>query len=787
MRNDVRLFVLLALIAALGCSSTTTNDATPPASSEAAPPATDSMFPPSFTSKIDAAVEQAIADGKIPGGVVHVEQGGKIYERAYGMRSLVPEREPMTRDTIFDMASVTKVAAATPSIMKLVEEGKVDIDAPVSRYIPEFRGGWRDEITVRDIMTHVSGLRPDLSLDTPWKGYQTAIELTMKEEPRTRPGPVFVYSDINFILVGEIVHRVSGEPLDQYVKRHIYEPLGMMESGFNPPTSLLPRIAPTEEVKGEGILHGVVHDPTARRMGGVAGHAGLFTSVSDLCRYARMILNGGELDGVRIFKPETVKLMTSAQSPKGNAVRRGLGWDFDSIYSRPRGNFPVGSFGHTGWTGSFIWIDPASKSFYAFLSNRVHPDGKGSVLQLQLTLGKIVSEQMGYATFPKDVHIDPRRGTGSTQNGIDVVEAHRFRELQGMRIGLVTNHTGRDRYGNPTIDVLRSAPGVDLVALFTPEHGIRGDRDEKVSDSVDPISGLPIHSLYGERREPTPEQLDGLDALVFDVQDVGVRFYTYISTMGLAMDAAAKAGVKFIVLDRINPIDGIDVEGPSTVEKTDFVAFHPIAIRHGMTVGELATMFNEERSTGADLTVVPMRGWKRTMWQSDTGVPWFNTSPNIRSLDEATLYPGIGLLETMALSVGRGTATPFEVLGAPYIDGKTLASELNGSGLGACVRFEPIEYTPESSKFAGEKCGGVRISIVDRSSCNMVDVGITIATILQRLYPNDLQLEKMDRLVRDPAVIDAIRRGASVDEIRALWTDELEKFRARRAKYLIYE
>ena len=740
-----------------------------------------------FTAKIDAAIEDAIIQGRIVGGVIHVEREGAVYERAYGLRSIVPTRQAMTLDTIFDVASVTKVMAGTPAIMLLVERGEVDLDAPVSRYVHEFRGGWRDEITVRHILTHVSGLRPDLDLRDEWSGYDTAIELTMIEEPRSGPGAVFVYSDINFILVGEIVRRVSGVPLDQFVSREVYEPLGMADSGFNPPAAKLPRVAPTEEVSGEGLLHGTVHDPTARRMAGVAGHAGLFTTIADIVRYARMLLGEGELDGVRIFAPETVRLMTSAQTPEASVVRRGLGWDYDSTFSRPRGNFPAGSFGHTGWTGGFLWIDPESETFYVFLSNRVHPDGKGSVLQLQQTLGEIVSVDAGYSKSDAGVRISPKRGTGSVENGIDVLASRRFDSLQGLRVGLLTNQTGRDRYGNSTIDRLKSAPGVDLVALFTPEHGIRGDAEADVSDSIDRFTGLPIHSLYGERRAPTAVQLEGLDALVFDVQDIGVRFYTYISTMAMAMKAAGDAGVKFIVLDRINPINGVDVEGPVSLDQTSFVSYHPIPIRHGMTVGELASLFRDELAIDVDLEVIPLRGWSRAMWQSETGIPWFNTSPNIRSLTAATLYPGIGLLETMALSVGRGTPTPFEILGAPYIDGEALAAELNLGAPSACIRFEPAVFTPDASVFKGERCEGVRITLMERESCRVVDTGFFIALTLQRLYPESLELDRMSRLLRHPETLEAIRRGASVIEIRSLWEKELNEFAERRTEHLLYD
>jgi uncharacterized protein YbbC (DUF1343 family) len=458
-------------------------------------------------------------------------------------------------------------------------------------------------------------------------------------------------------------------------------------------------------------------------------------------------------------------------------VRRAGGFDFDSGYSRPRGDvFPIGSYGHTGFTGGFFWIDPYSKTFYIFLSNRVHPNGKGNVLALQRTLGTLAGRAVGYFK-PVPKGIDWIMGGADASNGIDVLIAQRFEPLRGMRVGLITNQTGIDRAGNPTIDLLRSAPGVTLVSIFSPEHGITGVLDSSVEDTTDPSSGLPIYSLYGGTRRPRPEQVTNLDALVFDIQDIGARFYTYISTMGLAMEDAAEMKKKFIVLDRVNPIGGVAFEGPLLRGETNFVGWHPLVIRHGMTVGELAKMFRDERHIDVDLTVIPVRGWSRDQWQDEAGLPWINTSPNMRSLTEAALYPGIGILET-AISVGRGTATPFEVIGAPYIDGHRLVRELPSL---AGVTFTPVRFTPDASMFAGKECGGVRMTVTDRKALRPVSVGVTIAAVLHRLYPNDFDVDKLERLVRDPRTLDAIRAGQSID-----WSADEAEFAARRARYLMY-
>ena len=703
----------------------------------AAPP----VFRAEKLREIGAAIEEAIAARKLPGGVLWIEHRGQVYHRAYGNRALVPTLEPMTEDTVFDAASITKPVATAPSIWLLIRDGKVALDAPAATYLPEMADR---TITIRHLLTHSSGLRPDVDLDVAWSGYDKGIRRALVETPRNRPGVVCRYSDINYLLLGEIVRRVSGQTLDVFAREHVFAPLAMVDTRFRPAgdASSTSRIAPTEDG-----LRGVVHDPTARRMGGVAGHAGMFTTASDLATFARALLAG------KTFPPE----MTQVQSPPEVAVKRAGGFDVDSGYARPRGDlFPLGSFGHTGWTGGFLWIDPGSQTFYVFLSNRVHPDGKGSVTALQRRLGTLVAESLADVTFePQPRRVGYVTGGADAQNGIDVLHASGYATLRGKSVGLITNQTGIDRAGNPTIDLLRSAPGVTLVALFSPEHGIRGTADAKVADDVDAISGLPIHSLYGERKNPTREQLASLDALVFDVQDIGTRFYTYISTMGMAMEAAGEAHVAFVVLDRVNPIGGDVVEGPVLEGPTDFVGWHPLPVRHGKTVGELAELFRRQRKIDVDLTVVPVKGWNREQWQDEAGLPWVNTSPNIRSLAAAALYPGLGLLER-AVSVGRGTETPFEIVGAPYVDGARLVREV---GALPGVAVEPLRFTPTASTHAGKECGGLRFTITDRRALRSVEVGLRVAAALARLYPRDFPVDEMQPLLRHRATLEAVRAG----------------------------
>ena len=756
-------------------------------------------------------VEAAIAEKKLPGAVVLIGRGDRVvYQKAIGHRAVEPAREAMTLDTIFDVASLTKVVATTTSVMKLLEDGRVRLNDRISTFIPGFERYNKANITVRHLMNHTSGLRPDVDLGDMWVGYDKAIELAMEEVPAAPPGERFVYSDINYFLLGDIVKRVSGLPLDRFAKAHIFDPLGMKDTGFTPPESLRPRIAPTQKCTPYGwpcegadmqMLRGVVHDPTARRMNGVAGHAGLFSTAADLSIYARMLLNGGRYNGVRILSPLTVAKMTSPASGPGEPNVRGLGWDIDSSFSSNRGELlPIGSFGHTGFTGTSLWIDPLTRAFVVFMSNRVHPDGRGDVTPLRARVATIAASAI---TDPPPQAVRTALMTGRdfgaqgaapvrarsvpVQTGLDVLRAQGFAPLSGKRVGLVTNHTGRARDGATAIDLLFAAKDVKLAALFSPEHGIRGILDANVPSAVDETTKLPIHSLYGETRRPTAAMLDGLDAIVIDLQDIGTRFYTYMTTMAYVMEEAAKRKLPVHVLDRPNPINGWQIEGPALDrDAASFVGYFPaMPIRHGMTMGELARLFNGENKIGANLTVVSMKNYRRDDWFDDTALPWINPSPNMRNLNEATLYPGIGAIEGTNVSVGRGTDTPFEHVGAPWIDGVRLADTLNARALPG-IRFYPVRFTPASSKYAGRECQGVFMIVTDRTALRPVRVGLEIATALARLYPAEYQLDSAARLFGSREALTRVKTGDDPAAIAASWGGAEARWRLIRAKYLLY-
>ena len=783
----------------------------PTAQSPSAKPTTAVGFDLARLDRLDGVIGDAIAAKQTPGAIVVVGRGDNVvFRRAYGQRAVQPAPEPMTLDTIFDLASLTKVVATTPAVMALVEDGRIRLTDTVASFIPEFGKYGKDRVTVRDMLTHMSGLRPDVDVADEWVGHDEAIRRATEEVLTQAPGRRFVYSDINYFLLAEIVSRVSKQPFAKFVQDRIFAPLGMRETMFQPPASLASRIAPTQlctqygwpcDGQNQRILRGVVHDPTSRRMGGVAGHAGLFSTAADLTIYARMLLGGGAVGRARVLAPLTVARMTSAATPVGEPNVRGFGWDMDSSFSANRGEFlPLGSFGHTGFTGTSLWIDPATRVFVIFLSNRLHPDGRGDVTPLRARVATIVSSALtdvphdvaanasfGRQVFDSQVTAIPQTAPVPVMTGIDVLRSENFKPLAGLRIGLVTNHTGRARDGAATIDLLAGASNLKLVALFSPEHGIRGILDATVPSSRDEKTGLPIHSLYGTTRRPTTETLAGIDAIVIDLQDIGTRFYTYMTTMAYVMEEAASRKIKVFVLDRPNPIGGVLIEGPPLDDAAvGFTGYLPaMPIRHSLTLGELARLFNAEKKIGADLTVIGMRNWRRDAWFDESGMPWINPSPNMRNLHQATLYPGIGAFESTNLSVGRGTDTPFEQIGAPWIDGVRLADALNARLIPG-VRFYPVRFTPAASKFANEECQGVFMVITDRQTLRPVRVGVEIASALLKLFPGRLEIDLAARLFGSTAGIGRLKAGDDPAAIAQSWQAAEARWRLTRAKYLLY-
>lgn len=780
------------------------------AAAGAAPPK-PAPAPAKDWSSLDAIILRSIARGEMPGAVVEIGHDGKIvYRKAFGERSLLPRREKMTVDTIFDCASLTKVIATAPSIMQLLEQGQFRLNDPVAKYLPGFAQNGKDQITIRDLLTHFSGLPPDIPARPAWSGYSEGIARAFAIAPAYPAGSHFEYSDINYIVLAELVRHLTGERIDRYALNHLWQPLGMDHTRFLPPASWLPKIAPTERESPHHILHGVVDDPTARAMGGVAGDAGMFSTADDLARFAQMLLNGGVGEnGRRVLNALSVAKMSTPQTPFNIPDVRGLGWDIDTPFSSNRGDFlPVGSYGHTGFTGTSMWMDPSSQTYIIILSNAIHPTQKTHLKRILALRSEVATRVAAIlslddpATFDRvesgleritgynDASASEHRTlyrNGVVWTGLDVALARRFTLLRGKRVGLVTNPTGLDREGRRNIDDMRAA-GIDVTAAFAPEHGWNGTLNGPVGDTRDAATGVPVYSTYENATASHTLPADGLDrvnALVYDIQDAGVRFYTFETTLAYTLQAAADRHIPVFVFDRPDPIDGIHVEGPplAAAEKS-FVGYYPgMPVRNGMTIGELARLFNAR--IHANLAVVKMLGWRRGDWYDETGLAWVNPSPNLRNLTEAALYPGVALVEQTNVSVGRGTDTPFEVLGAPWMEGVQLAAALNARRLPG-VRFMPISFTPSSDKYAGQLCHGVSLIVTNREQLATPEMGIELASALATLYPQHWDSANMHWLAGSEAVVASIRAGEDPRRIAEDWAGPLDAFQALRARYLLY-
>ncbi len=844
---------------------------------------------------VDDAIQHAIDSKSIPGAVMLVGQDDHVIVcKAYGSRSLKPEQTPMDVGTVFDLASLSKVVGCATSVMVLADRGKLQLTDKVSRYLPDFAANGKGDITIEQLLLHRGGLIPDNPLKDYESGPAAALANVFALKTSYEPGTKFDYSDVGYIVLGEIVRVVSGKPLDEFAHEAIFEPLSMNATVYKPKDPLRKRCAPTEEREGRWMV-GEVHDPRAYLLGGVAGHAGLFSTADDLARFCRMIVNRGELAGTRILSPAAVDDMVKPRCLPDGGGCRGYGWDIGTDYSSPRGRlFAKGtSIGHTGYTGTSFWLDLPSKVYVILLTNYVHPkDAHRPITALRREVGTLVAAALmaegkvpvppasapagdqkaaysgpGRVAYPSekaadaservahpsrsDGWVDDDEKTGSAAMaegpareaasavrelnacgdasavaiigtpsfasqrmdhpgilggpqgpgsglrnaagppadvlcGLDVLERDGFKLLQGRKIALITNHSGRDRQGRRTVDLLAKAPGVQLVKLFSPEHGLYGTLDEHVGNTVDKATGLPVLSLYGKTRRPSAEMLEGVDTLVYDIQDIGARFYTYPATLGNCMEEAAKHKLKVVVLDRPNPITGLIVDGPlADPDRLGFTAYMPMPVSHGMTIGELAKMFNVERKIQCDLTVVPVEGWKRDMWWDETGLMWVNPSPNIRDLTQATLYPGVCLLEATNVSVGRGTDQPFELIGAPWIDGRELAAALNGARLPG-LRFYPIEFTPTSSKFKNERCQGVFIVVTDRTALQLVRSGLTMAWTLKSLFGAQFQIDKVNNLLVNAETLAALKAIDDPAKLPAGWKDDVQKFVQIRQTHLIY-
>ncbi len=746
----------------------------------------DAPRPPVDLSGIDVLVTQAIAASKIPGCVVSVgNRSGVLYQRPYGERALRPAPEKMLVDTRFDLASLSKSVVTSIAIMQLVEKGLLRLDQPAVTVLPELDAGagrfHKRRITVRQLLLHSSGLPAVTPLSDYERARPEAIARVLSVAPIDKPGARFVYSDVGFIALGEIVSRVSGQTLSTYAQEHIWGPLGMTRSSYGMAPELRGEAAPTElgvERDGQWI-RGVVHDPRAFRLGGEAGNAGVFSTADDLARLARALMNDGALDGQRILTPQSVATMTEPYVI-GSDVRA-LGWDMDSRYSNNGGDLlSARAYGHGGYTGTSLWIDPQQDLFVLLLSNRVHPHGQGDAIQLA---GAIANHAVSAITRHQTRRQPDAATSGGTHTGIDVLRQRGFDALHGKQVGLVTNQSARARDGISTLDLFKRDERFTLKAVFTPEHGLAATHEGHVADAA-LGDAVPVFSLFGTQRKPTAEMLQGIDTLVFDLQDVGVRFYTYGATLVQILEAAREHDLHVVVLDRPNPLNGVAVEGPLPDPGSEtFVNYHRLPVRHGMTIGELALLLNTERDIHASLEVIAMTSWQRSQGFEDTGLAWNAPSPNLRTVDQAWLYPALGLLESTNVTVGRGTELPFSIIGAPWLDASRLAQQLRRQF--ADVRAVPMEIAPTAGPYQGERCRVVQISVGDRAHYQPVRLALAIAQHLA-LHQPEWKQPDMFRMLRSQRVMAALRGTSDVAKLDALWADDLREFLQRRQRFLLY-
>jgi len=733
-----------------------------------------------LTQAIKTRVNQSIANGDLPGCVIAF--GTKVetlWTAAYGDRSIVPIRLPMQKKTIFDIASLSKPIATAMSIMVAIDRGILQLDDRVSKYIDEFHISDKQDITVKQLLLHTSDL-PSVIHKTHFEtGIETAFQEIVNKPLKNKPGTVFKYSDIGYILLGEIVRRATGTPLNTFAADNIFHPLDMQNTMYTPPVNIRKDAAPTE-FRDQHIMQGEVHDPLAYRLGGVAGNAGVFSTILDIARFGKFMLSRGRVADRQIIAPELLDKMTSPYDVGDD--KRGLGWDIRTRYSKHRSSLLSDrAYGHGGFTGTALWIDPESDFFFAFLSNRVHPNGKGYVHDLVRDLTEIIIQYQRRNPKATATTKIPE----SVDLGVDRLLTKKQQvSFKGKRVALITNQAARLKSGQTSLEALSKR--FNIVRVFTPEHGFSAQKEGEVN--IQALSDrISVVSLYGKHRKPSSNQLQDIDVVLFDLQDAGVRYFTYGSTLRSVLEAVATASIPIIVLDRPNPLGGLRIDGPMLTENyRSFVNYHDLPIQHGMTIGELAWMLNRENNIGAQLSVIRMKGWHRNFRFKHTGLDWTAPSPNLRTLDQVDLYPAVGLLEGTNLSVGRGTTMPFEFIGAPWLHGRDFAASINRAGIDGLSAEEHI-FIPSTAKFKGQQCYGVKLRLIVTEATRPVLIGLTLAQILHRLHPKEWNTSRLVNIIGDISVVDRVLNQQNLSKVARSWEHALQDFNTRRKRYLMYD
>jgi uncharacterized protein YbbC (DUF1343 family) len=727
--------------------------------------------------KSPAAIRNALIESvrvsKSPGAVVHIgDRWGTILHEATGFRQLIPAPVKTEVNTIYDLASLTKVVATTTAIMQLYEAGEIELDQPVSRYlpIPAFSA-----FTLRHCLTHSAGLVSGLpyfkecsSIDEMLQRY---AELPLKWQPGTR----WLYSDVGFMILGRVVELVAADSLDAYSRKHIFEPLKMTDTGFNPDTTRRARCAATEQCPWRGMLMiGQVHDENAYAVGGVAGHAGLFGTAADLAVFARAFVSG------RILKPETLAAMT--RMPQIPAWPwQGLGWQLDPWSTKDSGFLTTRTaMGHSGWTGTSLWMDWELGFFAIQLGNTCHPSRS---VRNNPDFRRTFYSQVSKVLYPKSTN---------THSGLDRLQREDFGELRGKRIALLTHHAAVDQLGRHILDVFALAPDVSIKLLYSPEHGIRGQAE--AGQSVESERGdLPVISLYGERKQPTVDELRQVDWFVVDLQDVGARYYTYAATMKDCLEACAEAGVPVLVLDRPNPVGGAVLEGPIAAIFTSPVCWGAVPVRHGMTMGEIALYFQRTffSETKLRLSVSTLDNWTSQQF-NQCSLPWIPPSPNIPTAGTTLMYTGTCLFEGTNLNEGRGTETPFELIGAPWLDASAVLDALDEDAR-AGVRIDTVRYTPvaipgkaSNPRYQDQVCNGLRLTIQDPGLARPFTTTVALLVAIRKIHSREFVWgESFDVLAGSADLRDQIEQGSSWRQTITSFEPGLVRFDGERPR--LYE
>lgn len=722
-------------------------------------------------STLNRALAEARRTSEAPGAAAFVGRPGEtLFVEADGFRQLVPARRVARLDTIYDLASLTKVVATTTAVMKLVEEEVLRLDFPVVDIVPmpAFSG-----ITLRHLITHTAGFIPFSEYARSVSSIDEILQRYGEEGRIFEPGERRIYSDAGFMLLARAVELTVHESFDAYCRRTIFEPLEMSSTAFNPPESWNGNCAATEDVAWRGgLIRGVVHDDNAYAVGGFSGHAGLFSTVEDLARFCSALLEG------RLLTPETLREMTRVGQVEIYPWQ-GLGWELDPWSTEKKGHLPSRTvFGHSGWTGTSIWIDRETKLFAILLSNTCHPSREK---RDNHTLRGIFHKAVADTYYP---------GQSNTHTGLDRQVNEQLERLRGDRIALLSNSAAVDQLGRPILDVFALAPEIDLRRIYSPEHGFlrTAEAGQRVPSQ---FGAVPIVSLYGDRKAPSLDELAKIDVLVVDLQDVGARYYTYIATMKACLEACATAGVRVLILDRPNPLGGAVLEGPIAKRTNSLVCWGEVPIRHGMTLGEAALFLQQTAPelNRLNLTVSELDAWRPERLFNECALPWIAPSPNIPTPETALAYVGMCLFEGTNLNEGRGTERPFLQIGAPWLNSEKVLDHVRKDDQ-AGFELAPLRYTPVSMPgrstnpmYSDTPCNGVRLKISDPHAARPFRLAVALLAGMVREHRSTFEWKPFfDTLAGSDELRLRIEAGDSAALITGSYEPEHADFNERRPK-----